>query len=155
MSSWDYAMTQFGAIVGYLRLCFWPSPLVFDYGIPVARTPLEIVPYAALILCLLIVTGEALRWRASGFAGLSFFVILAPTSTIVPLATQPIAEHRMYLPLAAVVAHRHDCRILDLAAIHIVVGRRPAGGGASSLGRAGLGTCGDNGDFCLPDFPAK
>ena len=30
------------------------------------------------------------------------FAILAPTSSIVPVASQVVAEHRMYLPLAAV-----------------------------------------------------
>jgi tetratricopeptide (TPR) repeat protein len=39
-----------------------------------------------------------------GFAGAWFFVILAPSSSVVPVATEIIAEHRMYLPLAAVIA---------------------------------------------------
>jgi tetratricopeptide (TPR) repeat protein len=40
--------------------------------------------------------------RTAGFLGAWFFAILAPTS-LIPVATQTIAEHRMYLPLAAVV----------------------------------------------------
>ena len=43
------------------------------------------------------------RWPKIGFLGAWFFAILAPTSSIVPVATQIVAEHRMYLPLAAVV----------------------------------------------------
>jgi len=39
-----------------------------------------------------------------GFLGGWFFAILAPTSSVVPVASQTIAEHRMYLPLAAVIA---------------------------------------------------
>ena len=39
----------------------------------------------------------------SGFAGAWFFVILAPTSSVVPIVTEVAAEHRMYLPLAAVI----------------------------------------------------
>ena len=35
-----------------------------------------------------------------GFLGLSFFFILAPTSSIIPIADLAV-EHRMYLPLAA------------------------------------------------------
>jgi len=44
-------------------------------------------------------------WRRPklGFLGACFFAILAPTSSVVPVATQAMAEHRMYLPLAAVV----------------------------------------------------
>ncbi len=38
-----------------------------------------------------------------GFLGSSFFLILLPTSSVVPILTQVMAEHRMYLPLAAVV----------------------------------------------------
>ncbi len=43
------------------------------------------------------------RWPNIGFLGAWFFAILAPTSSIVPVAAQIVAEHRMYLPLAAVV----------------------------------------------------
>jgi tetratricopeptide (TPR) repeat protein len=44
-------------------------------------------------------------WRkpAIGFVGAWFFILLAPSSSFVPLATQTMAEHRMYLPLAALV----------------------------------------------------
>src|SRR5262249_30385694 len=44
-------------------------------------------------------------WRSPkiGFLGAWFFMILAPTSSVIPVATQTIAEHRMYLPLAAVL----------------------------------------------------
>lgn len=105
MSPWDYALTQFGAIVGYLRLCVWPDPLILDYGTHVAKTIGEVLPQAVCILCLLAVTVVALwNYPKLGFLGACFFLILAPTSTIIPLVTQPIAEHRMYLPLAALAA---------------------------------------------------
>ena len=36
--SWiEYAQSQFGVILHYLRLSFWPRPLVLDYGWPVAK----------------------------------------------------------------------------------------------------------------------
>ena len=104
MSWWEYARTQFGAIVHYLRLCFWPRPLVIDYGVYIAKQSWEIVPYAIIIVLLLAGVVFALRYRPRiGFLGLWFFVILAPSSSIVPLVTQTVAEKRMYLPLAAVV----------------------------------------------------
>ena len=31
LTPWSYALTQFGVIVHYLRLSFWPHPLVLDY----------------------------------------------------------------------------------------------------------------------------
>jgi protein O-mannosyl-transferase len=105
LTAWEYARTQFGCIVHYLRLAFWPSPLVLDYGYPIASRAAEIVPQAIGVFLLVAATVAGLVWRPTwGFLGVWFFAILAPTSSIVPLATQTEAEHRMYLPLAAVVA---------------------------------------------------
>jgi protein O-mannosyl-transferase len=95
--------TQPGVILHYLRLAFWPHPLVLDYGWPVAHNPLAIAVTGIVVLTLLALIVIALfKCPPVGFLGLWFFVILAPTSSFVPV--QPICfEHRMYLPLAAVV----------------------------------------------------
>ncbi len=99
----EYAMTQPGVVLHYLRLSFWPHPLCLDYDWPLARNPAEIVPAALMILALLCGTLWALLRRSwLGFAGAWFFVILAPTSSFIPIK-DPAFEHRMYLPLAAVV----------------------------------------------------
>ena len=104
MGWWEYARTQFGFLVGYLRLSFWPDPLVLDYGIDTERTAGEIVPYAIIVAVLVAATAVALVRRPwLGFLGAWFFTILAPSSSFIPLITQIAAEHRMYLPLAAVV----------------------------------------------------
>jgi tetratricopeptide (TPR) repeat protein len=104
VTSWEYARTQFGFILHYLRLAFWPRPLVLDYGRYIASSPAEIVPSAIGVLVLLGATAVALVRRPKwGFLGAWFFGILAPTSSIIPLPGQTAAEHRMYLPLAAVV----------------------------------------------------
>ena len=103
-SSWTYALTQSRAIVHYLRLALWPSPLVFDYGTAQIEHLGAALPFVAIVLALLAATLVALRrWSAAGFLGASFFLILAPSSSFVPIAVQPMAEHRMYLPLAAIV----------------------------------------------------
>ncbi len=117
---WSYALTQFRAIVHYLRLSLWPDPLVLYYGTGLATRAAEIVPYAAIVLLLAFGTAVAL-WRrpAVGFLGCWFFAILAPSSSIVPVATQTMAEHRMYLPLAAVV-------LLVLSVLYRLLGRRAA-----------------------------
>ncbi len=100
-----YVLTELRVVTDYLKLAFWPHPLVFDYGSEIfARGPLEVVPYALIIAAFLV--GAVIAWRRSpmaGFLGCWFFLILAPTSTVVPIADQPMAESRMYLPLAAVV----------------------------------------------------
>jgi len=104
VTSLAYALTQIDAVAYYLRLTVWPAPLVFDYGRVLVESWREIL-WPALLLLLL--GGAAIRegWRGSpaGFCGIAFFIILMPSSSVVPVATQTMAEHRMYLPLAAVV----------------------------------------------------
>ena len=97
----EYAVTQAGVILHYLRLAVWPTPLVVDYD----DWPVGVnLPALLLIVALLAVTGWG-SWRRTwwGFVGAWFFFILAPSSSVVPIATEIVAERRMYLPLAAVV----------------------------------------------------
>jgi Flp pilus assembly protein TadD len=102
---WTYLLTQTGVIVHYVRLSLVPSPLVLDYdGWPMARSVLEVAPYAALLILGLVATIFAIvRRHPWGFLGGWFFAILAPSSSVLPLATEVAAERRMYLPLAALV----------------------------------------------------
>jgi len=103
---WEYGLTESEVIVHYLRLGFWPSPLVLDYyDWPVARFSLALVACLATVLGLLAATArQLLSGRSTGFLGACFFLILAPTSSFLPLLGEVAAERRMYLPLAAVVA---------------------------------------------------
>ncbi len=104
VSPWDYVLTQCRAIVLYLKLAVWPHPLVLDYGTGLVKHATEVIPQAVLLVLLAAGTVISLRrWPALGFAGVWFFAILAPSSSAVPLASQTMAEHRMYLPLAAVI----------------------------------------------------
>jgi len=98
----SYARSQPGVILHYLRLSVWPNPLSMSYLWPVANTLGQILPGAIVVGLLLAATlwGLASR-KAWGFLGAWFFVILAPTSSIMPL-NQLVHEHRMYLSLAAV-----------------------------------------------------
>jgi len=100
----EYALLQCPAIVHYLRLAFWPGPLVFDYGILPATSVAHVAPYAAF-LCLLVALTLIAVWRKSpvGILGAWFWMILAPSSSFVPVGTETMAEHRMYLPLIAVI----------------------------------------------------
>jgi tetratricopeptide (TPR) repeat protein len=94
---------QVSAVTHYLRLAVWPRGQVFDYGAAAAPGPHEIIA-ALLLLALGGATVLALRRRSPfGFLGAWFFVLLAPSSSVVPIEVQPVAEHRMYLPLAALV----------------------------------------------------
>ena len=97
-----YALTQARVVLAYLKLALWPFPLVFDYGADVmAKSLREVLPQLVAILGLLIGTGFALqRNKIAGLLAAAFFLILAPTSSVVPVIHQPMAENRMYLPLA-------------------------------------------------------
>jgi tetratricopeptide (TPR) repeat protein len=105
VTPWAYLLTQGKALLLYLKLSVWPHPLVIDYGEGVVASWREVWWQGPVVLALLAGTGWAL-WRrpALGFLGAWFFVILAPSSSVVPLVSQTIAEHRMYLPLASVLA---------------------------------------------------
>ncbi|HVS51084.1 MAG TPA: tetratricopeptide repeat protein [Opitutaceae bacterium] len=105
VSAWSYLLTQCEALVVYLRLALWPHPLVLDYGNAVVSSLADVWWQGLTIVVLLGLTIWALARRpVAGFFGACFFAILAPSSSVVPLVTQTIAEHRMYLPLAALAA---------------------------------------------------
>jgi Flp pilus assembly protein TadD len=98
----SYLLTQSAAVVHYLRLTVWPHPLVLDYGTEVVKQFSTVWWQALLLAGLALATGWALVRRPwLGFIGVWFFALLAPSSSIVPVATQTMAEHRMYLALAA------------------------------------------------------
>ena len=123
-----YAATECRVVLKYLRLALWPHPLVFDYDLPVVHHLGDAWPAGAALAILLAASAYALLrparpaggslggrallrpadrdfgGQAAGFAGAWFFLTLAPTSSFVPVGSQPMAENRMYLPLIAVVA---------------------------------------------------
>ncbi|HEY4249204.1 MAG TPA: tetratricopeptide repeat protein [Lacunisphaera sp.] len=104
ISAWHYILTQGEAIVLYLKLIVWPYPLVFDYGTDLV-TKFAQVWWQSLLLVALAggTVWSLIRRPALGFLGVWFFAILAPSSSFIPVATQSMAEHRIYLSLAAPV----------------------------------------------------
>ena len=105
VTPWTYLLTQADALARYLRLTLWPHPLVLDYGTGVVNSLAAVWWQGMIVLGLLGGTVWALvRRTVLGFVGAWFLVILAPSSSFVPLVTQTMAEHRMYLPLASLLA---------------------------------------------------
>jgi Tfp pilus assembly protein PilF len=103
-SWWSYLTTQAAVIAHYLRLAIVPLPLVFDYGWPKASSLASVWPHALFVGVLVGATAVALVKRHPlGFLGAWVFLILAPTSSVLPIATEVAAEHRMYLPVAAII----------------------------------------------------
>jgi tetratricopeptide (TPR) repeat protein len=104
VTSWTYLLNQPAMIVTYLKLALWPHGLVLDYGPPRTVSVSEVLPTAAVVLALLAMTVAAWRKRPElAFLGTWFFVTLAPSSSVIPIATEAGAERRMYSPLAAIV----------------------------------------------------
>ena len=104
VTPYHYLLTQCAVIPYYLRLTFWPSTLCLDYVWPFAMSAREVWPEIVLLVALALVSVYGtIRNRPWGFLGAWFFVILAPSSSIMPIQ-DAIFEHRMYLPLAAVAA---------------------------------------------------
>lgn len=106
ISCWDYLTMQCGVLIHYLRLAIWPSGLVLDYSDwPRTIRLSSLLPRALFLLFLLVASLWAIRQRRWwGFWGAWFFLLLAPSSSFLPLPTEPAAERRMYLPLLAIIA---------------------------------------------------
>ena len=103
ITPFEYACSQFGVILHYLRLVFWPDRLCLDPDWPLAKSAGAILPGLVVVGGLALLTLYGLFWkRPWAFLGAWFFVILAPSSSILPIADLAM-EHRMYLPLAAVL----------------------------------------------------
>ena len=119
-SVWDYVLNQSVMVTRYLGLAVWPNALVLDYGSPPPTSVHEVWPYLIVVALITVGTAAALIYRpAVGFLGAWFCLILAPTSSIIPIATEVGAERRMYLPLAAVV-------VLIVACGWVWLRRRPS-----------------------------
>ena len=99
----SYLLSQPGVILHYLQLSVWPVGQCFDYDWPVARGAGQILPPLVAVLGLLTATAWAdFRHPPAAFLAGAFFLFLAPTSSVLPIRDLMV-EHRMYLPLAAVI----------------------------------------------------
>ena len=113
----DYAVTQCNVIIHYFKLAFWPTKLALDYDWPIARSFGQYAANGVLLLAILgatvVLTIRRPKW---GFLGLWIFLILGPTSSFLPIATEVAAEHRMYLPLIGFI-------VAATIGSHVLIGR--------------------------------
>ena len=106
MKWYVYLYSQCWAIPHYLRLVVWPSALSVDYGeqpITGARGIPGLVVLVALAAATLVAWTRVQKWGWFAFIGSLFFMLLAPSSSVVPIHTEIAAERRMYLALVAVI----------------------------------------------------
>jgi tetratricopeptide (TPR) repeat protein len=89
-----------------LRLLLWPNPLSVDYaGWPVASGLSAVLPQALLLLALISTSiWRLLRGHRDGLLFLCALTLLAPSSSVIPLTGELVAEHRMYLASAPLIA---------------------------------------------------
>ena len=128
-SAWEWLMTQSIAVSHYLWNLWIPSDLRGVYDQAIVRN-LGDAWLPGLAILGVIVAG-VLAWRRAPAVGLAvcwWFLFLAPTSTIVPIVTEPIADRRVYvagvglwLALLAWVASRCRTWTLVMAWIAVVV----------------------------------
>ena len=101
----EHLQTQVWAIARYLRLTVWPQPTIFDYGdrFVVTDSSQLIVPAVVLASFGVLVAWLLIRKSPLAFLGVAIGLLLAPT-TVIPIATQTVAEHRMYLASACMIS---------------------------------------------------
>lgn len=100
----DWLMTQASVVLHYVRLSAWPSPLRGAYDWDIVRNfGAAVLPGLGVLVLLGVVVS---CWRKHpwwGWLGVLFFLLLAPTSTVLPIVTEIVAERRAYLPMLFVL----------------------------------------------------
>ncbi len=100
---YSYLYSQGWAITHYLRLVLLPAGFTLDYGYRPIHDWRGVVGGLG-VLCLMGATAFALKRRPQlAFLGCAFFLLLAPSSSVVPITTEIAAERRMYLALLPVL----------------------------------------------------
>ena len=99
-----YLLNQAPVLLYYLRLSFWPEGLMLDCAWqPVLKT-VSLMPSVTIVGALFVTVAYGLyRWPKLFFAAACVFIVLSPTSSIIPIPDLAF-EHRMYLPLACLIA---------------------------------------------------
>jgi tetratricopeptide (TPR) repeat protein len=131
-TSREYALTQPGVLIRYLRLWLLPVNQVFD-ALVVPRAKLwdarVILPAAALLALLAAALAQIRRRPLVAFGVLWFFLTMAVESSVIPIADF-MFEHRMLIPSAGLT-------VAAMAWIGPAIEPRP-GAGAALLAAAAL-----------------
>ncbi len=107
MTAITYLLTQTRVVWTYIALFFWPAGLNLDHDVELSQsltTPWTTLPAAlALVVVVLVFSRQTLHGRRGPAVWLlGFFVLLAPSSSLVPVA-DVMFEHRTYFPLTCFV----------------------------------------------------
>ncbi len=112
-----YLLSQVRSLPHYLRLAVRAGHPAGAYGGAVPDSLLSVLPHLAVLAVLGVLTVVALRRGPRlGFAAAAFWLLLLPTSSLFP-HERLLAEHRMYLPLAALCVVVTMCAYALVAAV--------------------------------------
>lgn len=101
----QYFVVQMEVLGGYLLKAVWPAELHLDYWIfePTGWLPV-VIGFVVLLVLFVISSVATCKGSPFGYLGLLAFLVLAPTSTFIPVRSMPGAEYRFYLPALAVIS---------------------------------------------------
>lgn len=104
VSRWEYLMTQSQVILHYLRNIFWPTQLCLYHDWPIVRSFGDVVPEFFTVGSLFVLGLFFLwKWPRIGLAITSIYLMLGPTSSVLPLVTEVAADRRMSLMMVFVI----------------------------------------------------
>lgn len=100
----DYLVAQGEFLCRYTRSVFWPPGMVFGYGMDLPPVTWVSYLYVALVGIVFVTSLLLLVKRPQlGFPLFVAFLVLGPTSSVLPVHHQVGVEHRFYLPAAVVI----------------------------------------------------
>jgi tetratricopeptide (TPR) repeat protein len=98
---YQYLFTQFRALFVYLRLFVLPAGQDLDWDFPLSRTLLDRGSLVGLLVLAALIAAAFYyrrRFPLATYGFLAFLVLMAPTSSILPIK-DPVAERRLYFSM--------------------------------------------------------
>lgn len=98
----EYLKVQCGVVLNYFRKVFWPSDLVFYPHFRPVESLQQWVPACIALVLIALIAVAAIRWSRWLAVALFFpFLVLSPTSSVIPIPFEAAMDYRMYLPAVA------------------------------------------------------
>jgi len=100
---WENLITQAKVIIQYIKLMFfpWPGWLNIDHDFPISTSLFKfptLLSLSAILFIFFLAIYLMKRRRLISFAIAWFFIVLAPTSSLIPI-WDVMVEYRLYLPM--------------------------------------------------------
>ncbi|HUA62087.1 MAG TPA: hypothetical protein VML19_25240 [Verrucomicrobiae bacterium] len=102
---YQYLFTEFRALLVYIQEFLLPINLNGDWVFPISKNLFEHGAVIALAVLLALVAAAILyrkRFRLASFGLIAYLLLMAPTSSILPIA-DPLAERRLYFSVLGLI----------------------------------------------------